>query len=108
MGQIQVPDESQSPAAVLEEVPVIRDADLAGNASLGIVIDRPRNRLLVAVADLFGSRYGALAAYDLSSWNRLFLAQLSGPGTSAYCFDTLLLRFIVTGAWGSLLKTKLI
>ncbi|GFZ13800.1 calcium-dependent phosphotriesterase superfamily protein [Actinidia rufa] len=79
VGQIPVPDH-HSPEAVLEEVPVVKDADLAGNASLGIVIDRPRNRLLVATADVFGNRYGALAAYDLTSWDRLFLTQLSGPG----------------------------
>ncbi|GFY98659.1 calcium-dependent phosphotriesterase superfamily protein [Actinidia rufa] len=79
VGQIPVPDHL-SPEAVLEEVPVVKDADLAGNASLGMVIDRPRNRLLVATADVFGNRYGALAAYDLTSWDRLFLTQLSGPG----------------------------
>ncbi|KAA8543026.1 hypothetical protein F0562_021479 [Nyssa sinensis] len=78
VGQIQVPDD-YSPATVLEEIPLVKDADLTGNASLGIAIDRPRNRLLVAVADVFGNRYSALAAYDLTSWNRLFLTQLSGP-----------------------------
>ncbi|XP_057473253.1 uncharacterized protein LOC130761725 [Actinidia eriantha] len=79
VGQIPVPDH-HSPEEVLEEVPVVKDTDLAGNASLGMVIDRPRNRLLVATADVFGNRYGALAAYDLTSWDRLFLTQLSGPG----------------------------
>ena len=82
VGQIPVPDHL-SPEAVLEEVPVVKDAELAGNASLGMVIDRPRNRLLVATADVFGNRYGALAAYDLTSWDRLFLTQLSGPGTQS-------------------------
>ncbi|KAJ0110505.1 hypothetical protein Patl1_00881 [Pistacia atlantica] len=50
-----------------------------GNASLGIVLDHPRNRLLVVVSDLFWNKYSALAAYDLSTWKRLFLTQLSGP-----------------------------
>lgn len=63
---------------VLDEVTVVKDADLAGNASLGIAIDRDRNRLLVAVADLLGNRYSALAAYELSTWRRIFLAELSG------------------------------
>ncbi|CAN8285886.1 unnamed protein product [Cochlearia groenlandica] len=61
----------------LEEVAVVKDADIAGNASLGIAIDRERNRLLVAVADLIGNRYSALAAYDLSTWHRIFLTELS-------------------------------
>ncbi|KAF8394667.1 hypothetical protein HHK36_020883 [Tetracentron sinense] len=79
VGQIPVPDDL-TPGTVLEEQTIIKDADLAGNASLGILIDRPRNRLLVATADVIGNRYGALAAYDLTSWDRLFLTQLSGPG----------------------------
>lgn len=58
---------------------MVKDADLTGNASLGISVDRPRNRLLVAVADVFGNRFSALAAYDLDTWNRLFLTQLNGP-----------------------------
>ncbi|CAL9223228.1 unnamed protein product [Arabidopsis halleri] len=74
VGEI-VPKDSED---VLEEVTLVKDVDLAGNASLGIVIDRVRNRLLVAVADLLGNRYSALAAYDLSTWRRLFLAELSG------------------------------
>lgn len=70
---------TESEEEVLEEVPVVKDVDLAGNASLGIAIDRPRNRLLAVYADPLGNRYGALAAYDLSTWKRLFLTQLSGP-----------------------------
>lgn len=80
VGQIRVPDD-HSPGTVLEEVRVVTDVDLAGNASLGLVVDPPRNRLLVAIADVFGNRYGAVAAYDLTTWDRLFLTQLSGPGT---------------------------
>ncbi|GMH20903.1 hypothetical protein Nepgr_022745 [Nepenthes gracilis] len=80
VGELRVPRNYSPGVDVLEEIAVVKDADVAGNASLGISIDRPRNRLLVAVADLIGNRYSALAAYDLSSWNRLFLTQLSGPG----------------------------
>lgn len=75
-------DADQSPGDVLQEVPVVKDADLTGNASLGFSIDRERNRVLVAVADVLGNRYSALAAYDLTSWNRVFLTKLSGPGRS--------------------------
>ncbi|CAH2070863.1 unnamed protein product [Thlaspi arvense] len=63
---------------VLEEVTLVKDVDLAGSASAGIVIDRSRNRLLVAVGDLFRNQYSALAAYDLSTWRRIFLTELSG------------------------------
>ncbi|KFK37478.1 hypothetical protein AALP_AA4G262500 [Arabis alpina] len=62
---------------ILEEVTLVKDVDIAGNASAGIIIDRVRNRLLVAVADLIGNRYSALAAYDLSTWQRVFLTELS-------------------------------
>ncbi|KAJ7977660.1 Calcium-dependent phosphotriesterase superfamily protein [Quillaja saponaria] len=78
VGQISVP-EDHSPETILQEVPLVKDADLARNSSLGIVIDRPRNRLLVVYADIIGNKYAALAAYDLSTWKRLFLSQLSGP-----------------------------
>ncbi|KAJ6723338.1 CALCIUM-DEPENDENT PHOSPHOTRIESTERASE SUPERFAMILY PROTEIN-RELATED [Salix koriyanagi] len=63
----------------LKEVTVVKDPALAGNSSLGIVVDRPRNRLLVAISDLLGNKYNALAAYDLSTWDRLFLTKLGGP-----------------------------
>ncbi|BFG43439.1 hypothetical protein CerSpe_297130 [Prunus speciosa] len=77
IGEIPVPEDEDH--KVLQEVAVVKHVDLAGNASLGLVIDRPRNRLLVATADVKGNRYGALAAYDLSTWERVFLTQLSGP-----------------------------
>ena len=80
IGQIPVPDD-HSPASALEEIPILKDPDVAGNASLGITIDSPRNRLLVAIGDVFGNRYGGLAAYNLNSWNRLFLTHLTRPGT---------------------------
>ncbi|OMO64006.1 Six-bladed beta-propeller, TolB-like protein [Corchorus capsularis] len=75
VGEVHVPKD-HSPDAVLKEVTVVKDFDLAGNASLGMFVDRPRNRLLVAVADVFGNRYSGLAAYDLSTWKRLFLTHL--------------------------------
>lgn len=77
VGQIPVP-EKESPG-VLEEVRVVKETHLAGNASLGMAMDRHRNRILVVHADVLGNRYGALAAYDLSRWKRLFLTQLAGP-----------------------------
>lgn len=79
VAQIVVPDDHH-PGLVLEEKTLVGDADLAGNSSLGILIDRPRNRLLVAVADFKRQSYGALAAYDMTTWDRIFLSQLSGPG----------------------------
>ncbi|KAF4370076.1 hypothetical protein CsatB_005901 [Cannabis sativa] len=78
VSQLTAPDD-HSPETVLSEVPLIKDADVAGNATLGLVIDRPRNRLLVVAADLMGNRYAALLAYDLTTLNRLFHTQLSGP-----------------------------
>ncbi|XP_051118897.1 uncharacterized protein LOC127243084 [Andrographis paniculata] len=74
LGVVPVKEDGQ----VLEEVPVVDNAGLGKNSSLGIFIDRPRNRVLVAIADVFGSKYSAVAAYDLTTWSRLFLTQLSG------------------------------
>ncbi|KAK3415387.1 hypothetical protein EUGRSUZ_H01012 [Eucalyptus grandis] len=80
VGQVPVPDDhSPSSAAVLEETTVIKDADVAGNASLGLAVDAGRERLLVAVGDVFWNKYSALAAYDMSTWKRTFLTQLGGP-----------------------------
>lgn len=62
---------------VLEELTLVKDVDLAGNSSNGFVIDRHRNRLLLAVGDLLGNRFSALVAYDLSTWRRIFLTVLS-------------------------------
>lgn len=82
MGIVPVPKNGLSdPTAVLQEIPVVNDADLAGNGSLGFTIDRPRNRVVVAIGDAIGNKYSAVAAYDLNTWNRLFLTQLSGSGT---------------------------
>lgn len=83
IGEIAVPEDhgSSLDEAVLKEVTVVKDPDLTGNSSLGIVVDRPRNRLLVAISDVLGNNYNALAAYDLSTWDRLFLTKLGGSGT---------------------------
>ncbi|KAK7278176.1 hypothetical protein RJT34_23201 [Clitoria ternatea] len=78
VGQVSVPDK-ESPSSPLEEITVVKETHLAGNASLGIAIDPSRNRVLVVYGDLLWNRYGALVAYDLNNWNRLFLTQLAGP-----------------------------
>ncbi|KAF9669259.1 hypothetical protein SADUNF_Sadunf14G0089200 [Salix dunnii] len=71
IGEIAVPEDhgSSLEETVLKEVTVVKDPALAGNSSLGIVVDRPRNRLLVAISDILGNKYNALAAYDLSTWD---------------------------------------
>ncbi|GAB4830580.1 hypothetical protein Ancab_020346 [Ancistrocladus abbreviatus] len=83
VGEIKVPDHYSSSSSggvdILEEVTVVKYGGGMRNASLGMVVDEQRNRLLVAVADLLGNRHSWLAAYDLSSWNPLFLTQLGVP-----------------------------
>lgn len=79
LGQIPVP-RNHSTSSVLEEIPIVKDVDQGRNASIGITIDRPRNRILVAIGDAFGSRYSGLAAYELNTWKRLFLTHLSASG----------------------------
>uniref|UniRef100_A0A2N9ILW5 SMP-30/Gluconolactonase/LRE-like region domain-containing protein n=1 Tax=Fagus sylvatica TaxID=28930 RepID=A0A2N9ILW5_FAGSY len=79
VAQLSLPDHEDPHSSVLNELVVVKDVDLAGNASLGIVVDRPRNRLLLVTADVLGNLYGGLSAYDLSTWQRLFLTHLSGP-----------------------------
>lgn len=80
MAEIRVPTDHHGDEIVLDEITAVKDADLAGNASMGITVDRQRNRLLVVMADLIGNRYGGLVAYDLSTWRRLFLTHLTAPG----------------------------
>lgn len=85
MGIVPIdPGESAYSAKTLEEIQVVKDADLAGNATLGFTIDRPRNRVVACIADVLGNRYSALAAYNMTTWKRLFLTRLSGPGTFTY------------------------
>ncbi|MED6210616.1 hypothetical protein PIB30_065791 [Stylosanthes scabra] len=78
VGEVRVPEEAEK-GVMLQEVTVAMEVSLAGNSSLGISVDAQRNRVLVVHADVLGNRYSALAAYDLSTWQRLFLTQLSGP-----------------------------
>ncbi|KAG6749788.1 hypothetical protein POTOM_046857 [Populus tomentosa] len=96
IGEIAVPEDhgSSLEEAVLKEVTVVKDPDLTGNSSLGIVVDRPRNRLLVAISDILGNNYNALAAYDLSTWDRLFLTKLGGSGTLLSFSSALLVPFL--------------
>lgn len=86
IGQISVPEKESPEGTVLEEVTVLKETELAGNASLGMTIDQSRNRIFVVNADVKGSRYSALVAYDLSTWKRLFLTQLSGPSKFMFFF----------------------
>ena len=79
VGEVKVPDDHHDDD-ILNEITIVKDVELAGNASVGVSIDRSRNRLLVVVTDLIGNRYSGLAAYDLSSWKRLFLTHLTKPG----------------------------
>lgn len=78
VGQITVSKEKDS-LSVLKEVKLVEETELIGNASLGLTIDRSRNRVLVVNAEVLRNRYGSLVAYDLTSWKRLFLTQLSSP-----------------------------
>lgn len=81
---------------VSEEIPVVTNAGLGKNSSLGFVIDHPRNRVVVVIADVLGNKFSALAAYDLASWDRIFLTQLSGPGQCLFLLYwncILLIRF---------------
>ncbi|KAI4326428.1 hypothetical protein MLD38_031744 [Melastoma candidum] len=87
VGQVVVPKEGEF-AGELDETTVVKDADLAGNASLGLAVDAGRNRLLVAVADVIGNKYSAVAGYDLSTWRRVFLTPLpSPPGEKSFADD---------------------
>uniref|UniRef100_A0A0E0QZP2 SMP-30/Gluconolactonase/LRE-like region domain-containing protein n=1 Tax=Oryza rufipogon TaxID=4529 RepID=A0A0E0QZP2_ORYRU len=71
-----------------EERVVLADPDVAGRVALGLTVDAPRGRLLIVYADRiprFG--YSAVAAYELTSWRRLFLTRLDGPGDSTLADD---------------------
>lgn len=78
-----MPDDYSSDT-VLQEVTVVKDVDVAGNSSLGIVVDQPRNRVLVVTANVLGNKYSGLASYNLSTWDRLFLTTLSGPSKFSF------------------------
>ncbi|XP_020596593.1 uncharacterized protein LOC110036480 [Phalaenopsis equestris] len=82
IAEIRLPDTADS--SDLQERTVIADADVAGNASLGIAIDGKRDRLLVVYADIMRFRSAAVAAYGLESGERFFLTRLSRPGLPYY------------------------
>lgn len=72
----------------LAERVVVADPEVTGRVALGLAVDAPRQRILVAYADRppsFG--YAAVGAYDLRSGRRLFLARLDGPGESSFADD---------------------
>ncbi|KAK6118115.1 hypothetical protein DH2020_048099 [Rehmannia glutinosa] len=71
--------EDQGSGVVLEEIQVVGNVGFGKNSSLGFVVDRPRNRAVVVIADVMGNKYSAVTAYDLTTWERLFVTQLSGP-----------------------------
>jgi len=66
-------------SGVLEERTVVRDGDVAGNGSVGLVVDPARGRAVVVYGDILGGRFAAVAAYRLDSWERIFLTKISGP-----------------------------
>ncbi|KAH0450412.1 hypothetical protein IEQ34_021104 [Dendrobium chrysotoxum] len=68
-----------SDGSELQERTFIADADVAGNASVGILIDAKRDRLLVVYAEVMGLSSAAVAAYGLESGERFFLTRLSRP-----------------------------
>ncbi|KAG6545608.1 hypothetical protein Mapa_012962 [Marchantia paleacea] len=77
---------SSNPGAILFERRVVVDPDYAGTATLGLVVDSPRNRVIVAIGDMH-KRYSAVAAYDLHSWDRLFFTKLCGPERESWADD---------------------
>ncbi|KAG0498008.1 hypothetical protein HPP92_002699 [Vanilla planifolia] len=77
VAEIRLPGGRESADIVEREV--VTDADVAGNASLGIAVDLKRDRFLVVYADLLHFRSAALASYDLQSGQRIFLTSLCGP-----------------------------
>ncbi|KAG6495657.1 uncharacterized protein LOC121992448 [Zingiber officinale] len=82
-------EDPQAVGGALTQRTVLSDPDVAGNASLGMAIDRGsgRRRILVVYADLLRCRSSSVAAYDLESWSRIFLTHLSGPGECSYADD---------------------
>ncbi|KAL6505077.1 hypothetical protein OROGR_024894 [Orobanche gracilis] len=80
-------DQTNNGLVVLDEIQVVSNGGFGKNSSLGLVIDRPRNRVVVVIADVMGNKYSAVTAYDLTTWNQLFLTQLSGPEEKAFADD---------------------
>ncbi|KAI0491322.1 hypothetical protein KFK09_025582 [Dendrobium nobile] len=80
VAEIRLPAISDgSDGSDLQERTFIADADVAGNVSLGILIDAKRDRLLVVYAEVMGLSSAAVASYGLDSGERLFLTRLSRP-----------------------------
>ncbi|CAL0320878.1 unnamed protein product [Lupinus luteus] len=118
LGVVPVPEKEDSKVP-LEEVTVVKELNLGGNSSFGLTIDRRRNRVLVVYADMVGYRFGAVGAYDLSTWNRIFLTQIAGPNDeksfandvavdakgNAYVTDTKASKIWKVGVDGKLLST---
>ncbi|KAI3506568.1 hypothetical protein L2E82_19789 [Cichorium intybus] len=77
LGVVPVPLPDDDKSLQLQEIPVIKNTEAVGNGSCGLFIDRPRNRVVVAIADVLGNTYSAVAAYDLNTWKCLFFSQLS-------------------------------
>ncbi|GAB2254463.1 hypothetical protein Droror1_Dr00022272 [Drosera rotundifolia] len=119
IGEVKVRDDGEGEGGVLEEVTVVKDADVSGNASVGIEVDAVRKRVVVVYVDLIGRGFGAVAAYDLGTWERLFLTRLAGPGDeksmaddvaideegNAYVTDCLSNKIWKVGVDGKLLST---
>ncbi|XP_028547510.1 uncharacterized protein LOC114578485, partial [Dendrobium catenatum] len=84
----------------LQERTFIADADVAGNVSLGILIDAKRDRLLVVYAEVMGLSSSAVAAYGLESGERFFLTRLSRPGAPLYLLPHLSLLLLQTELTG--------
>ncbi|KAL3652922.1 hypothetical protein CASFOL_002603 [Castilleja foliolosa] len=87
VGVVPVQEDQSGTDVVLDEIQVVDHVGFGRNSTLGLVVDRPRNRAVVVIADVLGNKYSAVAGYDLSTWDRLFLTQLSGPEDKAFADD---------------------
>eukprot|EP00249_Psilotum_nudum_P021128 c27982_g5_i1 orf=327-824(+) len=68
----------------MEEI-LVQEEELRGNASLGFKVDVERERVVVVVADLYRNKFSALVAYDIKSWERIFMVKLAGAGMAQTC-----------------------
>lgn len=78
----------------MEEMVMLREADMAGNASLGITVDEDRRQVVVVFADVIGHKHSAVAAYDLDTWERNYLTHLSGTGIK-YTMNLLRFKYLI-------------
>lgn len=65
--------------AILKAKNVAAPKEAGGPSWVGVRVDAPRHRVLV-VHTTAKRDYSGLAAYDLSSWDLLFLKDLAGLG----------------------------